>query len=71
MANAHLNANATYRIIPLDGGSFGIEVVVAGPNPAMMMVPFATKAAADIWIVEHKSRRSFINRGCTSSPALT
>jgi hypothetical protein len=54
MANAHLHADATYRIVPLDGGNFGIEVVVARTNPAMM-VPFATKAAANIWIVEHKS----------------
>jgi hypothetical protein len=61
MATAHLNVDATYRIILLDGGSFGIEVVVAGTNPAMM-VPFATKAAADIWIVEHKSQRSSISR---------
>jgi hypothetical protein len=36
----------------------GIEVVVAGMNPAMM-VPFATKAAADIWIVEHKKPKKF------------
>jgi hypothetical protein len=62
MINAHLH-DATYRIIPLDGGSsFGVEVVVAGTNPAMM-IPFATKAAADVWIVEHKNRRSSITHG--------
>jgi hypothetical protein len=57
MANAHLHADATYRIIPLDGGSFGIEVITPGTKPAMM-VPFLTKAAADIWIVDHKDRRA-------------
>jgi hypothetical protein len=63
MINAHIHTDATYRIIPLDdGASFGVEVVVAGINPAMM-IPFATKAAADIWIVEHKSRRNSIRRG--------
>jgi hypothetical protein len=63
MVKARLNADATYRIIPLDGGgSFGIEVIVAGMSPAMM-IPFATKAAADLWIVEHKSRKNSISRG--------
>jgi hypothetical protein len=63
MVNAHIHADATYRIIRLDDeGSFGVEVIIAGMNPAMM-VPFATKAAADNWIVEHKSRRSSISRG--------
>jgi hypothetical protein len=63
MVNAHFNADARYRIISLAGGeAFGVEVVVAGMNPAMM-IPFATKAAADIWIVEHQNRRSSSGRG--------
>jgi hypothetical protein len=63
MVNAQIYTHATYRIIPIDDGdSFGVEVVVPGTDPAMM-VPFSTKAAADIWILEHKSRRSSISRG--------
>ena len=57
MANAYLHVAATYRIIPLDGGSFGVEILAAGTKPAMM-VPFVTKAAADIWIIDHKDRRA-------------
>jgi hypothetical protein len=53
MADAQLSADTTYRIIPMVGGSFGVEVAMQGAPPAMM-VPFATKAAADIWIVDHK-----------------
>jgi hypothetical protein len=63
MDNTHIHADAKYRIIPLDGGgAFGVEVIVTGMNP-VMMISFATKAAADTWIVEHQDRRSAISRG--------
>jgi len=63
MGNAHLHADAAYRIVPLPGGtSYGVEVIVAGTHPAMM-IPFATQAAAKAWIVENKSRRSSISHG--------
>jgi hypothetical protein len=55
MTNAH--ADTTYRIIPMDGGSFGVEVVAPG-SPLAVMVPFVTKVAANIWIVDHKSRQA-------------
>jgi hypothetical protein len=53
----HLSADTTYRIVPIDGGSFGIEVAAPGTRPAIM-VPFETKVAADNWIAEHKNRRA-------------
>jgi hypothetical protein len=63
MVNTQIHADAKYRIIPLDGGrAFGVEVIVTGMNPAVM-IPFATKAAADTWIVEDQNRRSAISRG--------
>jgi hypothetical protein len=64
----YLRAYATtYKIIALNGGGFGVEVVVPGTEPAMV-VPFVTTTAAKGWIVDHKSRppvssrKSFINR---------
>jgi hypothetical protein len=57
MTNADLHIDATYRIVPLDGGSFGVEVIAPGTTPAMM-VPFVAKAAANIWIVDHKGRQA-------------
>jgi hypothetical protein len=55
MTNAH--ADTTYLITPMDGGSFGVEVVAPG-SPLVVMVPFVTKAAANIWIVDHKDRQA-------------
>jgi hypothetical protein len=57
MANAHVHADTMYRIIPMSGGSFGVEVASPGTKPAMM-VPFVTKEAANIWIVDHKGRQA-------------
>jgi hypothetical protein len=41
----------------MPGGSFGVEVVAHGA-PTAMMVPFVSKAAANIWIVDHKDRQA-------------
>jgi hypothetical protein len=57
MNNPHLNADTTYRIVPIDGGSFGVEVDTPGAKPAMM-VPFMSKTAANTWIVDHKGRQA-------------
>jgi hypothetical protein len=52
----YLRVYATrYRIIALNGGGFGVEVVVPGTEPAMV-VPFETTIAAKDWIADHKAR---------------
>jgi hypothetical protein len=54
-------ADATYRVVPLYGGVFGVEVV-AGSYPATVSA-FDTIAEAEDWIARH---RQAIIRAATS-----
>ena len=49
----HPHAEATYRVIPLDDGSFGVEVSIPETYPAKVS-PFATEADAEARIAEHR-----------------
>jgi len=51
----HPHAEATYRIIPSDGGSFAVEVTIPDSHPAKVS-PFASEEAAEAWITEHRQR---------------
>jgi predicted metal-dependent hydrolase len=51
----HPYAEATYQIIRLDAGGFGVRVSVPAANPTTVS-RFDTEAAADAWIASHKSR---------------
>jgi hypothetical protein len=51
----HPHAEATYRVVPLTGGAFGVEVVIPGAYPATVS-SFATVAAAEAWIAQDKER---------------
>ena len=51
----HPQAEATYRVIPLDNGSFGVEVTVPDTQPTKVS-SFQTEADAETWIAEHKRR---------------
>jgi len=55
MPRTHPHTDATYRVFALKDGTFGIEVIVPGTNPAAV-TPFITEAAADAWVVNHKVR---------------
>jgi len=55
MARTHPHAEATYRVISLPGGSFGVEVTIPDTYPTKVS-GFATKAAAQAWIAQHKRR---------------
>ena len=55
MPKTHPHAEATYRVISLDDGSFGIEVTIPDSYPTKVS-PFATEAAAEAWIAEHQRR---------------
>jgi hypothetical protein len=51
----HPHAEATYRVIPIDGATFAVEVRIPESHPTRVS-PFATEAAAEAWIVEHQRR---------------
>ena len=55
MPKTHPHAEATYRVIPLDDGSFGIEVSIPDSHPTMV-TPFASEADAEAWIADHQRR---------------
>jgi hypothetical protein len=51
----HPHAEATYRIVALEGGMFGVEVVVPETYPTTVS-KFASEAEAEAWIAAHKSK---------------
>jgi len=55
MLKTHPHALATYRVIPLEDGSFGVEVNIPDSNPTTVS-SFPTEADAEAWIVEHQRR---------------
>ena len=55
MARTHPHAEASYRVISLPGGSFGVEVTIPDSNPTTVS-PFASEADAESWIAKHKDR---------------
>jgi hypothetical protein len=54
-ALTHPHIDATYRVFPVKDGSFGVEVIVPGTNPAAV-TPFTTQASAEAWVMKHKAR---------------
>jgi hypothetical protein len=55
MARTHPHAEASYRVVPLTGGSFGVEVTIPDTHPTTVS-SFPTEAEAEAWIAKHKSR---------------
>jgi hypothetical protein len=53
MPKTHPHAEATYRVIPFDGGSFGVEVSIPDSHPTRVSM-FKTEADAEAWIAEHR-----------------
>jgi len=51
----HPHADATYRVIRSDDGTFAVEVSIPERHPAKVS-SFATKADAEAWIAEHRRR---------------
>jgi hypothetical protein len=51
----HPRAEATYRVILLTTWAFAAEVSIPESYPAKVS-PFATEAAAEAWIAEHRRR---------------
>ena len=55
MPKTHPHAEATYRVIPFDDGSFGVEVSIPDSHPTRVSM-FKTEADAEAWIAEHQRR---------------
>jgi len=55
MPKTHPHAEATYRVIPFDNGSFGVEVSIPDSHPTTVSM-FKTQADAEAWIAEHRRR---------------
>jgi predicted metal-dependent hydrolase len=55
MLRTHPHAEATYRVIAFEDGSFGVEVNIPDRHPTTVS-SFATKADAEAWISGHQRR---------------
>jgi hypothetical protein len=55
MPKTHPHAEATYRVIAFEDGSFAVEVAIPDTNPTTVR-PFKTSADAEAWITEHQRR---------------
>ena len=65
------HAEATYRVISFDDGSFGVKVEIPETSPTTVS-KFATEADAAAWITEHQRRvQSHTRSGIRFSPATT
>jgi predicted metal-dependent hydrolase len=55
MALTHPHAEASYRVILLENGSFGVEVSIPASHPTTVSA-FITEADAEAWITDHQRR---------------
>ena len=55
MPKTHPHAEATYRVIAFDDGSFGVEITILDSHPTKVS-KFKTEADAEAWIAEHQRR---------------
>jgi hypothetical protein len=53
MPKSHPHDEASYRVIPFDGGLFAVEVEIPGSHPTKVS-PFDTEADAEAWIAKHR-----------------
>ena len=69
MQKTHPHAEAIYRVISFDDGSFGVEVTIPETYPTTVS-KFAAKADAEAWITEHRRRvQSQTHRATDFRPA--
>jgi hypothetical protein len=55
MPRMHPHAEASYRVLALDDGSFQVEVTIPDSHPTRVS-PFATQRDAEDWIARHQER---------------
>jgi hypothetical protein len=69
MMRTHPHAEANYRVVPLDDGSFGVEVSIPDSQPTTV-TKFDSEDAAEAWITSHRERvqsQTQIGRGFRGS----
>jgi hypothetical protein len=49
MAKEHPHTGASYRVLPQENSTYGVEVLVPGAFPALV-TSFATEEIAEAWI---------------------
>jgi hypothetical protein len=62
MARTHPHAEASYTIVELSEGGFGVTVAIPETYPTTVK-PFASKEDAEAWIARHRSQ---VEAGSTS-----
>ena len=55
MPKTHPHAEANYRVLPLNDGSFGVEVTIPDSHPTTV-TKFDSYEAAKAWISAHRDR---------------
>lgn len=55
MARTHPHAEASYKVIAFEDGSFGVEVSIPDSNPTVV-TRFASEQDAEAWIARHQRR---------------
>jgi hypothetical protein len=55
MARTHPHAEASYKVVAVEDGSFGVEVSIPDSNPTIV-TPFPSEEAAEAWIASHRRR---------------
>ena len=55
MPRMHPHAEASYKVVPFEDGSFGVEVRIPESHPTTVTT-FASKEAAENWIADHRNR---------------
>ncbi len=55
MARTHPHAEASYTVVPLPDGTFGVKVAIPETYPTTVS-PFASAEEAEAWIVKHKTQ---------------
>ena len=53
MPKTHPHAEASYRVLPLNDGSFGVEVTIPDSHPTTV-TKFDSSEAAEAWISAHQ-----------------
>jgi hypothetical protein len=55
MARTHPHAEASYKVVAFEDGSFGVEVSIPDSHPTTVK-SFASEEAAETWIADHRRR---------------
>ena len=55
MARTHPHAEATYTVVPLEDGTYGVKVSIPETYPTTVS-PFPNQAAAEAWIAKRKNQ---------------